>query len=476
MSEKSKVAHSNIDKFFNSISSWRSAYINATMHYLGMRNSSGELILIRGRIFLNSFTPKNIKNEFKCGSIESGQFEINQKQISIESVLENLISPSGYTVTNLGVIRMQTEDFKSLQITEPILVHPEGLDSGNRLSVLTFSGCKIDSLITQPDTDWSLKSADTPYDSINELLFDYGLGGTNNQNTTLEVIARNIIEVWQSSTVDGEDANLGLFLAKSLDIRNAKIGYRLLSNGQVISRVSIPSSELTWLEDDQAYIGKKLIKIPPGSILQCIASYDNTTHHVAWRADPKNFQNSRSAAHNLVDPNLNIIKSCLFQDLATKNKNADDFEIGINWLLWALGFSPTMFGIYPRTRDGLDIIATSPSGNFLVVECTLGILKAESKLSKLSARANQLRETLDSSNLKHIKILPVIATALTKEQIEIDIPTAEENGVLVLAKQDIEKLFSMFSWFPNPENLYSQALDKVEERKNLRKTINAGSF
>jgi len=466
----------NSDKFFDSISGWRSAYINATMHYLGIRNSLGELILIRSRVFLNGFTPRLQDSLFKCRNIEAGQFEINQNEISIELLLQKLISADGYITEDLGVIRLIAGSFESLNISEPVLLHPEGLDTGNRLSVLTISGCKIDSLISQPDTDWTLKSSDTPYDSINELFNEYGLGGNININTTLEIVARNIIEIWANSSIEGEDAKLGVWLTKNVDKNLAKIGYRVLSNGQVMSRSFIPPSELTWKEEEHAFVGTKMIKIPSGAILQCIASYNNTTHHVAWRADPKNFQNSRSAAHNLVDPNQSIIKSSLFPDLNAKVKNADDFEYGVNWLLWALGFSPNIYGTHAKTRNGLDIIATTPSGNFLVVECTLGILKAENKLAKLSARANQLRQSLDNSNLKNLKILPVIVTALPREQIEVDIPAAEENGVLVIAKQDIEVLFNMFLWFPNPENLYSKAIAKTDELKASRKSVNGGVF
>lgn len=470
-------SNTHIDNYFKSIDGWRSSYTQARLKFLGIRNSNEELVLINGRIFLDNVKGEIDSKRFKAANIEAGQITIDPKEISIEKILSDLTSKSGLASDEFGVIRLEGDGIEGIRVMEPTLLHPEGLSAGNRLSVLTVQGRNYSSLIPQPDTDWILKAADNPYDSINELLIDYNLGGNKHQLSTIEVVAKSVVEVWVNSSVNANSAKIGIWINKSLNKNSAKIGYRVIDKGTVVSRSSIGGSNLEWEDgESNSLIGTKTIHLPAGSLLHCIASYENKTHHVAWRADQNYFQNSRAATYQLVDQNQNIIKSLLFPELPPKGKASEDFENAINWLLWALGFSPAIFGTHPKTKDGLDIIATTPNGNFIVIECTLGLLRSESKLSKLASRAIQVREKLDSTNLKHIQILPVIVTALSRDQVEADIATADELGILVLAKQDIEKLFEMFSWFPNPENLFDKGISTVAENKKSRNSINGGAF
>lgn len=476
MSESISQFEYQVKAFFNAIQSWRKAYAYSRLNYLGIRNSAGELLIVSARIILSGVDIGEIKPKFKSGNIEAGQWNINQNAQSIEELLKSLTNKSGLNIHGQDIIRLSTDDIEGLHVSDPILLHPEGLSSGSRLSVLSMYGDKLGFWLNQPETDWSLKSADMPFDSLQELLQEYGLGYFKDGRSVIEVVGRSAIEVFHGSEVKGGVAKIGIWLTKSLDRAAAKIGYRVLSKGQVIARSSISGNDLDWSEESQERIGTKSISIPPGSVLQCIVSYDNKTHHVSWRADVDTFQNSRAAAFSLVDPNQTILNGCLFPDPQAKGRTADDFETGICWLLWVLGFSPAIFGVHPKTRDGLDIVATSPKGDYLVIECTLGLLRSESKLSKLGARAVQLRKSLDASNLTHLQILPIIATALSREEVEADIATAEELGILVLAKEDIEKLFNTLSWFPNPDSQYEQATTKVITNKEMRKSINGGEF
>ena len=101
----------------------------------------------------------------------------------------------------------------------------------------------------------------------------------------------------------------------------------------------------------------------------------------------------------------------------------------------------------------------------MLVECTLGLLRAESKLSKLIARTAQLREKFDASNLKHIRILPVIATAMTTEQVKADIAQAEQLGILVFAREDIDGLLDTGQWDTRMQTVGSNAPWQTSRRR-----------
>ena len=108
-----------------------------------------------------------------------------------------------------------------------------------------------------------------------------------------------------------------------------------------------------------------------------------------------------------------------------------------------------------------------PQGRFLVVECTTGLLRAESKLSKLSAREAALRKMLSASDLQHVRVLPVIVTAMTRDEVKADLGAAAETGILVLTKEDLEAVLNDGRLrFENADQLFEQALEKLAESQH----------
>jgi hypothetical protein len=89
--------------------------------------------------------------------------------------------------------------------------------------------------------------------------------------------------------------------------------------------------------------------------------------------------------------------------------------------LWLLGFSVAQLGGTPRTQDAADIIATTPNGHFAVIECTTGLLKADNKLPLLHDRAQAVRRALESSAHNQLRVLPVIVTTKSREEIKPDL-------------------------------------------------------
>jgi hypothetical protein len=426
------------------------------------------LTLVRARIYLVANTPPICAPHFISGSIEAGQWDIPQNELSIEEVIERLISADGLRVDELGYLKLAQEQNAEAYIAPPTLLHPEGLNTGSRLAILIISGANYAEYVPQPETDWLLKSATAPYDSINELCVEYDLGALRGDRSTLEIVARTAIEVWANSAVRDGAATLGIWMANSLDKFKARIGYRVVVKGRVENRGSVSSDAMTWTDDGAALTGLTHLTVPVGSIVQCFATYDNHTHHMQWRADPSVFQNPRAALLSMANILDNTLREYIDPGTQPRGRAADDFEAAIGWLLWALGFSPALFGTNAKTRDVFDIAAVTPLGDFLVVECTLGLLKADSKLSTLQSRSANLRSKLDSSDMKHIRVLPVIVTALSKEQVVVDVPQAEQHGILVLTKQNLDNALIELLRLPDANSLYETAWQIVQDKKTHR--------
>jgi Holliday junction resolvase len=414
---------------------------------------------------MRAFNSIPCRPHFRAGAIEAYEWEIPQPDRTVEQVARELSGPDGLMIQGVGLFRVPTDKHTHLFISPPVLLHPEGLSTGNRLAVLTMAGANWSEYLPQPESDWLLKAADIPYDTIQELSSDYGLGAIRGDRAALEIVAGSVVEVFQQSEVKGTVATVGIWMAPNLDKSKSKIGYRILDRGQVISRGVVLGADLSWQDEENFSVGKTNIEVAQGAVIQCIASYCGHAHHVQWRADPSVFQNSRAALLTQAVA-METMQSFLLPEPNAKGRVSTDFEDAIAWLIWALGFSTVSFGANAKAQDAFDVVAVSPAGDFLVIECTTGLIRAESKLSKLVARAVAFKAVLEKSNLRNIRVLPVMVSSLTREQLKADIGAADEAKVLVLAREDIDEGKNDLLRLPNADQLFERAWQGVQDRAN----------
>lgn len=457
----------SLSTFFDAVASWRSAYTFARLIYVAVERGD-QFAIVFGRLVLGFGSPPSTKPLFAAGSIQAGEWDIPQSPNSIEDAIAALMSSKGLDVSGHGVLLLPTEQNREVSASPPTLLHPEGLTNGNRVAVITITGADRYPYVPQPDTDWMLKAASTPYDTLDELMFEYGLGGYRGNVTAFEVAALTPIQVLAQSAISGTSAAIGVWMARGLDKTKARIGYRVFDKGVVVQRNSIDGPDLAWKEEDQnGLTGTATVNVPPGAVVQCIAAYDQHAHQVSWRADPTIFQNPRLSLLSLVDQGGQLVREYLAPDQPAKSRAADDFETAIGWVLWALGFAPVTFGLNAKTRDAFDSVAVTPKGDFVVVECTLGLLKSESKLAKLHARVANLRKLLDNSNMRHLRILPLIVTALTREQVKADQAQADSLGILVATRENLEQAVVETLKYPNADALFDRGMQILESTQAI---------
>lgn len=201
--------------------------------------------------------------------------------------------------------------------------------------------------------------------------------------------------------------------------------------------------------------------VPAASVLHCIASYESIAQNHFWVADPTRFANARRVVYELADNKLEILTEFLTRT-QTKGRDARDLETATAWLLWMLGFSVAHLGATARTQDAIDLVATTPNGHFAVVECTTGLLKAENKLARLVERAESVRQRLLESNNRHLRVLSVIVTSMTRAQVAADIEAAERLKVLVVTRENLEQGPTQTLAPPNADQIFEEAEQTVQ--------------
>jgi hypothetical protein len=332
--------------------------------------------------------------------------------------------------------------------------------------------------IAQPNLDWELKAAPKPYNVLQEVLTEYQLhpsAGVDDIN--IEIVAFNVAAVDSTnSTVAGEHATIRVYLARGLRPERFSLGYAVYKDGSPTFRDVIPSDEFEWSQRDAGQWGTTTIQVPNAAVVNCVTVYEGIAQSHYWLSDPSRRQNSRRAVHEAFDPNLSFTKEIFGSELR-KGFQARQLEAAVAWLLWMLGFSVAQLGDTPRTQDAADVIATTPNGHFAVVECTTGLLRAD-KLSTLHSRALAARRALDTSSHIHLRILPVIVTTRTRDEIKGDLDQAQRLGIFVIDRETLDEMLNRTIRFQNPDQIFEEAewtvraaLSKYETRDKRDKSV-----
>ena len=443
----------SLRQFLETIAPWEDVYTCPTLSFFAVPRD-GVLLLLHGRLFLQT-DPGSIPNKIVEGrSIVAGNVSLSDLGITYREFLDRILA-SEELQTPFGKLKFPLEP-SGVPSVHVVPFHQEGISNGSRLPVLIVSGVQRHGFIRQPELDWELAAGATPYESLTELFFEFSLGRYQGDFALVEIVAHTVAFIDFQSKVIGEAAEPAILLAPNADTHKACLTYRVLLHGDVIERGSLAGNDLKWTQQDKHLRGVGKISIPSGAVLQCFAVYAEHAHHKGWLADPTLSQNPRRAAFEEFDPNQAVLRDFLFEAQRAR-KDARDFEVGVAWLLWMLGFSVAHAGATPRTSEAADILATTPAGHTAIIECTTGHLKAEFKLSRLVERAQTIRRRLDESGNSHLKVLSVIVTALGKDEVRADLDQARTLGVVVATKEDLLSALDQSIMRRNAEDIFTRA-------------------
>ena len=90
------------------------------------------------------------------------------------------------------------------------------------------------------------------------------------------------------------------------------------------------------------------------------------------------------------------------------------------------------------------------------------------KLSSLNARAAAVRNALLKSERRDLRVLPVIVTAMTAAEIQVDLPDAEKSGILVLTRENIDRAVNELRRYPDANRFFENAWTEVERKRLTR--------
>lgn len=442
------------NRFEQIIAPWAAAYRFADCSSVAM-NIGDQSPLLFGRIILYVSPPE----PYKSFRLDTGPLSVRRAVIPIpEGGLGQLITAAG-----AGTLNINNERFSLKQEGEHLgsflfpIYHPE-VQSGVRLPTLRIYGTRKDPFLQSRSfksvehLDWALKSSDQPFDSLDELLLAVGLPRLLQMGdmTALEIVAGAPASILDSSRIQQGRAIINCRMANGLEPGKLKLGYKV-QRETVTDRSMIKGDRFQWTHRDDFQEGVAQIDVGDAPVLQAFLSYQETALHQWWVIDPDKRLNLRQAVYEVFDPQLEALKAFVN---GQGRETSRDFEKGIAFLVNLLGFAIVPFSIIPQLADGPDVIASTPNGNAVVIECTIGHLTENNKLAKLVRRTNLLKEKLRLAGHGHLKVQPLIVSLLSRAELQVELDEAGKHNVAVISKEELQKLISETILFTNAEELF----------------------
>lgn len=459
----SEYDQKKVDAFLKATAPHWCAFSRETcVSYLALKRDEGDLLL-QAKIDLVIEKAGHILPPFETDTVRVGNFLLKNIYQSAEELIGDLMQ--GVFKTPQGQLSFPVSD-RSYYVSFSEL-HYEAERLGRRNDEFFIGGIDRRGLFDQKCIDWELKASPSPFESLEELMHEYRVGSLRSDSINVGISTNCLVEIDEASSVLGEFASIRLVLGDGLLREDVTLGFRILCQGEVAERGIFKGADIQWSNMDGLQIGEKKFSVPKGATVYCVASYRGVAYHETFIVDETTSQNPNGVIYLSIDSGLAVLTDFL-NNSGMKGRDARDLEVGISWLFWMYGFSPALLGCTKRTQDAPDLVAVSPSGNYLIFECTTGLLKAENKLSNLIKRVTSLRNELSHSGFKHLTVLPVMVTSLSLAEIEVDLEQAEKHEVLVLTRERLDGLIADINKCPDPVRLFNEFIGEVAQKAASR--------
>jgi len=462
--QASDFAKKYVRDFLTAIAPFSDAYNCDSFSYLAAKTSDG-LVLIQGTLFLNPQPPTIPIKIVDTKPAQAGHFYLRDAGLTREQAIDQLLT--GKLMTPKGELLFPANSDSHRYGAQYQPYHEIGLRAQRRLTHLAILGAQTGNYIDQPNLDWELRADSIPYDGIQDILHEFQPGILRGVNC-VEIAALCVTVIDRDSVVNGETATLIVRASVASDEKKISVGVRVLEQGRVIRREHILAKAFAWHVRDGFRVGQIELPVPRAAVVHGLANYNDITQHHYFFGDPTSFQNPRRAGYESFDPKFSMIDDILAR--SQTKRSSREFEAAMSWIFWMLGFAPAYLGSLPDSSDAADFLAATPNGNLVVVECTVGLLKDNNKLPKLHDRVQSVRRNLSTSSTRHVRVLPVIITAKSAEEVRSDIEQAEKLGIYVLTREGIDDLLRRTLIPQNADQLYEEAEQAAKTAKEARES------
>ena len=154
----------SVDEFLAAIESYQAGFRHTYFSYLAIKFAERYQI-VRGRLYMAALPPVVLPPNFQSPHVRAGHYTLEGLDTDVRGLIAQLLA--GGVETPDGPLEFPAAP-GGHHSASFLPLHPDGLMSQTRVSVLTITGGETEN-IRQPEIDWEVKAASRPYDNLQEL-------------------------------------------------------------------------------------------------------------------------------------------------------------------------------------------------------------------------------------------------------------------------------------------------------------------
>jgi hypothetical protein len=448
----------NLKWFFDNIEPIANAYDEPVFSFLVHRSSKGNQ-LVGARLLMSPIKEEIEDKILEVGDILGFHGTLSTFGIGTKELIEAL---RRYRLPFIdGTILLNRSDNNpnepSFHKVDRGYSQPESNTLNFELSCTGFGGY----FRFSEEELWQLRASNPPFFNVQELLTELVLGTGDG----LEILALAPVAIGNSSLVGGESATVHIHAAEGLNTNNIHLGVIVHRTDGHLERKHFGVHDIKWkvsTVNPSLNVGEIQFDVPKASVLRCHANYNDRCYNTYWVHDPTTSQNYRRAVLEIFDKDLRKTHQQI--DQGRGGSNSEGHENAVASIMWMLGFAPINCG---KLVEAPDLIGVSAAGDILVVECTLGDMKAKrgNKIQNLLDRTKLVREALIKANSGFLQCIPVMFSSRNAEDIQDDLMECEKRGIVAFSNDDVDELFESTISGPNSNARVAKLKERLERQQ-----------
>lgn len=379
--------------------------------------------------------------EFRTTNLRAQEVPIGGSQEATIALTRTILAGDPFPIGN-HVLRFCGEENRPCTAYHDHAASAHGKWHGEYTDRLVLSGASKWNVLNARQVELERELRPHGYQTINDLAKDYGLDLLSTDSLSIEFVAQPIAAIDRGSRLISRTAELTVRLPVSLARDQFALTLVDVPSGGLSIRRRVAHNEFSWTTSGSQWTGTCAVSVPHVTLLSSRAVYAGSLHDELELVDLDALPNRRRMIVELADPGLRRLQGPL---LHPKNHNEqNEFESGIAVLLFMLGLDSVRVGGIKKLSEAADIFAATPA-EILIVECATEVLDPRDKIGKLLARVEEARRKLPQAvlGIDPTSITGAIVIPKNRDELGSEWKLAEQRGILVLCRSDIEQALAL---------------------------------
>ena len=299
--------------------------------------------------------------------------------------------------------------------------------------------------------DTLLRLANPPFDGLDDVAGWLGLKVTGHVQPAISIAIHPAADLLlDTCKLKDNRLTLAIEAVPHLDLRAISVMVREAPGAGVETRKRL-SENIVWTQDGDKRRGDLTsdLKNAHTALVMLVVGKHTVRRH--WFGDPTKAPNHRLSTMNHFDHDLRK----LVDALRGNSNQQNEFEKAVASLLFLLGFTVGA----PSEGEAPDLIAVTPAGRLLLVECTVSVKDIHTKMGKLVDRRESLRNAQGSANAMSEPIAILVCKA-PRAGIA-NAADAKKHGVILWAGEQIQEGIVRAVVPNNPDEIMERALESL---------------